>query len=115
MIQRFYNTNKVVGFKHQHGILDENSALILASVEREKLGVVIDASSSVQNVFKLSKKMVIGSKINSLMPAFIARNHDSYLYHYNQNTGTKPIQRTIHTFAKTYDDFILYIYLSLSL
>ncbi len=89
--------------------------MILASVEKEKSGVIIDASSTIETVFKTPKEMMVGFKINMLMPSFIARNHDFFMQRYHQQTIVSPLKKTISTFAKTFDDFIIDIDLSLSL
>ena len=61
------------------------SAVIVASIEAEKPGKVIDASSSIESLFKAKKEMLIGSNIAILMPQFIAKKHNAIIQRYSQD------------------------------
>jgi len=115
MIQKFYNHNKSHGFKHKIGILDETSALVIASIEKDKAGIIIDTSNTVETVFGIPKDRLVGGKINTLMPNFFAKHHDWFMQRYTESSITKGIDRNIETFGITKEDFIIELDINLKL
>jgi PAS domain S-box-containing protein len=100
MIQSYYNFNKNNNYKGKMGSLNDATALVVASIEKEKLGVVVDASNTVESLFGLPKEKVLGSKINTLMATFIAQRHDWFMQRY-LDTTTKNINKKINSYGKT--------------
>jgi len=100
MIQSYSNFNKNNNYKGKMGSLNDATALVVASIEKEKLGVVVDASNTVESLFGLPKEKVLGSKINTLMATFIAQRHDWFMQRY-LNTTTKNIHKKIKSYGKT--------------
>ena len=81
-------------------IFNEESAVMLVSVEVEKIGRVIDCSASVKNMFKIGREKLIGQKLDHLMPKVVARIHDQFIQKYNR-LGVQNLNRNFSTYART--------------
>jgi len=116
IIQRFYNYNKNNGYKNKMGTLSDMTAIIIASIEKDKLGMVIDASNTVESVFNIPKENMVGDKINSLMPSFIAKNHDWFLEKYMKSSSHQRLDRKINSYGKVQNkDHIIELEINLKL
>jgi len=115
MIQKFYNFNKSHGYRNKMGILDDTSALVVASIEKGKQGLILDASSTIESLFNYPKERLVGGKINLLMPPFIAKSHDWFMQAYTQSSVTKVMNREISTFGKTGDNALIELDINLKL
>jgi len=103
-IKNNYELSKKKGtFPKDFNIFSDKTAVILASIENDTLGIITDASNSVQNLFDIPKKSLIGQKIDVLLPRAIAQNHDKVIIGSNQKGA--PPNTTIETYAKTLDDY----------
>ncbi len=100
IIQKFASQEQNFGLKKQVDLVSETSALLIVSIERNTLGLVVDVSDTVQSVFGFSREMLLGMKINQLMPNFIATQHDKFLQRYTQVSKAQENQKVV-TFAKT--------------
>jgi len=101
IIRKFYTHHKSNAFKNKSELISSTSAVIVASLEKEKLGVVTDASDTVMTLFNIAKDRFVGMKINSIMPDFIAKHHDRYMQKYSQDSKSHELDRKIHSYAKT--------------
>ena len=102
-----YSQNQ--NYKAKGGILSDDSALIVASVEHDKIGTIIDASETVKNIFEITKDKLIGLKINSLMPEFISRSHDKFMRSHIQSSSSQKEDREINTFGKTMKGALIHL------
>lgn len=79
------------------------SSVIVASIEPDKIGKIIDASSSVKEMFKTTKQALLGTNIAVVIPNFVAKKHNEYVQSYPQYfTGN--IDHYISSYAKTLQD-----------
>jgi hypothetical protein len=116
IIQRFYNYNKNNGYKSKMGTLSDTTAIIIASIEKDKLGMVVDASNTVESVFNIPKENMVGDKINTLMPSFIAKNHDWFLEKYMKSSSHQRLDRKINSYGKVQNkDYIIELEINLKL
>ena len=83
-------------------VFSDNVAIILASIEADKAGRVLDASSSVQSVFHVSKDRLIGQNVNIILPRIIAIRHDDFIINYYNNTKQE-LNRCFESYGKTRD------------
>jgi len=81
LIDRYRKSKEQI--KKVEDLFAEDSAVFLVSVEKEKLGRVIDSSASVKNLFKIDRKQLVGQKLDDLMPKVVARNHDKLIENLN--------------------------------
>ena len=95
-------------------IIVGNSAIVVASIEPDKLGKVVDASSSVRTLFKTSKEGLLGSNIGIIMPSVIAAKHNGFIKKYHKNSQ-RGFQRTFKVYAKTLDDEYFAVEINLQL
>ena len=79
------------------------SAVIVASIEPDKIGKIIDASSSVKEMFKTTKQALLGTNIGVVIPNFVASRHNDYIRSY-QKYFTGNIDHHISSYAKTLQD-----------
>jgi len=80
-----------------------HSAVVVASIEPDKIGRIIDASSSVKDLFKANKESLIGANIGIVMPNIIAMRHNDLIKGYHQHFKEN-IDHCITTYAKTLQD-----------
>ena len=80
-------------------------AIVLASIETDKPGMIVDASSSVQTLFNIPKENLVGQKIDIVLPRFIAKSHDSFIKRYTSHCRPD-LNRLTHTYARTTDGFL---------
>ena len=80
-----------------------SSAVIVASIEPDKIGKVIDASASVKHLFKTTKQGLIGTNLGVILPNFVAMKHNDYIRGY-QKYFTGNIDHHINSYAKTLQD-----------
>ena len=83
-------------------IFSDNIAIILASIETDKAGKVLDASSSVQNMFHINKDGLIGQNVDTILPRIIARKHDDFIKNYYSN-NKQDLNRCFESYGKTRD------------
>jgi len=80
-----------------------SSAVIVASIEPDKIGKIIDTSSSVKELFKTSKQGLIGTNIAVVLPNFVAVKHNDLIRNY-QKEFKGNIDHFISSYAKTLQD-----------
>jgi len=80
-----------------------NSAVIVASIESDKIGRIIDTSASVKEMFKTSKQTMIGSNIGMVLPNVIAAKHNDFIRAYQKNSK-EAVNYEIKSYAKTLAD-----------
>ncbi|KAL4466189.1 hypothetical protein ABPG72_011067 [Tetrahymena utriculariae] len=68
-----------------------NSCVINMSL-LNKLGQIKECTRSVQYMFMIPQKELIGCNVNMLMPSCIAEHHDSILINYIQNENLRDVQ-----------------------
>lgn len=95
--------NKSHPFKDVIDIILGDSAVVIASVEPDKIGKIVDASSSVEEVFKMNRQALIGTNCGIIMPSIIAAGHNGYIKSF-YNHSKQSINRVIKTYAKTLTD-----------
>ena len=81
-------------------LFSEEVAIILASIENDKTGIIIDTSASVVNIFAIKKDKLIGESVNNVLPRFIAKKHDSIIRRYNDQS-THGLNRNIEAYGKS--------------
>lgn len=77
-------------------------AIVLASIEVDKPGVIMDASSSVQTIFNVPKETLVGQKIDVVLPRFIAKSHDSFIKRYTNHCNPN-LNKFSMTYARTFE------------
>ena len=116
MIRKAFQSlhNKTHPFKDVIDIVLGDSAVVIASVEPDKLGKIVDASSSVEEVFKMNRQALIGTNCGIIMPSIIAAKHNDFLKSF-YNHSKQSIDRVIKTYAKTLTDEYFSVEISLQL
>ena len=105
-IEKFYDMRKEkVHLKKTMNAFSEDVAILLASIEAEKPGVIVDASSSVQSIFKITKDMLVGQRTDALLPRFVAKKHEGMIKKYSQNSR-HDLNQQWNTYARTIDGSI---------
>ena len=97
----------------------EDTAILILSVDKKKLGEVLDASGGIRNIFSVSKRTVIGKNFGCFFPSIIARELQFYIYDYVSLSNQK-LGKRHSTYGKTKDGdlfgleayFSLYFYLN---
>ena len=104
-IKKAYSSinNKCHIYKDVMDVIVGNSAVIVASIEPDKIGRVIDASSSVKSLFKTTKQSLIGSNIGMVLPSIVAAKHNDLIRGY-QKFFTENINHSLTSYAKTLQD-----------
>ncbi len=95
-------------------IIVGNSAIVVASIEPDKLGKVVEASSSIRTLFRTSKESLVGSNVGLIMPSVVAAKHNGFIKKYHKNSK-RGFQRTLKTYAKTLDDEYFAVEINLQL
>ena len=80
-----------------------NKAVLIASIEPDKIGKIVDTSSSVNKMFQVHKRSLIGSNVAMLMPGMIASEHNDLIKRYHKQSKQK-LNRVIKSYAKTLTD-----------
>jgi len=102
-IEKFYEIRKMRGhLRKDMSAFSEDVAIILGSIETERPGIIIDASSSVQSIFKTTKEMLIGQRIEALLPRYVAKKHEGLIKMYSQNSR-HDLNQQWQTYARTVD------------
>jgi len=102
-IEKFYEIRKIRShFKKEMSAFSEEIAILLGSIETERPGIIIDASSSVQGIFKITRDMLVGQRIDALLPRFVAKKHEGMIKKYSQNSR-HDLNRQWNTYARTVD------------
>jgi len=95
--------NKWHIYKDIIDVVTGQSGIIVASVEPDKIGKIIDTSSSVKTLFKTSEHGLIGSNIAVVLPNIVAVKHNDLIKGY-QKYFTGNINHNINSYAKTLQD-----------
>jgi len=93
--------NKQHPFKDVIDIVLGNRAVVIASIEPDKIGKIVDTSSSVARIFKMNKKGLIGTNVAMLMPGIIGAHHNDLIKKYHKHSK-QSLNKVIKTYAKTY-------------
>jgi len=105
-IEKFYDMRKDKSHLRKNmNAFSEDVAILLASIEAERPGMIVDASSSVQNIFKIAKDMLVGQKIEAILPRFVAKKHEAMIKKYSQNSR-HDLNQQWNTYARTIDGSI---------
>ena len=81
-----------------------NSAIIVASIESDKIGKIIDASSSATEMFKTNKQGLIGLKIGQVLPHVLASKHNDLIKGFQKNSKETASFENFVSYAKTLQD-----------
>jgi len=102
LVQKSYEL--LLNKQHQHRDLAEvatgHAAIIVASIEPEKLGRIIDASASVKKLFNVEKSNFIDTNINMVLPKVVAKRHDKFIMKF-QKHFKHDLDRHFVSYAKT--------------
>jgi len=96
--------NKCHAFRDVLDVVAGNSAVIVASIEHDKVGRIIDTSSSVGELFKTTKQGLIGTNIGVIIPSFIAVKHNDLIRGHHHKYFSGNIDHNINSYAKTLQD-----------
>jgi len=91
-----------------------DSAIILASIEIDKPGVIIDASSSVSYVFNIEKDMLIGQKIDLLLPKFLRKPHENLIKNFSMS-NKHDLNKVVDSYARNSDGVIFPVQVKLKI
>jgi len=94
--------NKQHPFKDILNIVLGNRAVVVASLEPDKVGKIVDTSSSVKKIFKMNKKGLLGTNVAMLMPGMIGAQHNDLIKKYHKHSKHS-LNRVIKTYAKTFN------------
>ncbi|RYE32850.1 MAG: hypothetical protein EOP48_30930, partial [Sphingobacteriales bacterium] len=92
--------NKQHPFRDILDIVTGNRAVVIASIEPDKIGKIVDTSSSVNKVFKINKKGLLGTNVALLMPSLIGAHHNDLIRKYHKRSK-QSLNKVIKTYAKT--------------
>ena len=62
----------------------KEKAIIVASIQKGSIGRIVDASHSVNDIFKIKKEELMGKRISLFMPSMIQEKHDELIQRYNE-------------------------------
>ena len=83
-------------------LFSQDVAIIIASSESERSGIIIDTSASVHSIFDIERERLLGQNIAMILPRFLVKKHDTLIRRFT--THDKQDQtRTIESFGKTLD------------
>lgn len=106
-IKKAYSSihNKLHVYRDVMDVVTGTSAVIVASVEPDKIGKVIDASSSVKELFGTTKQALIGSNVGVVLPNIVSAKHNDLIRGgHHKLLNEKNIQHSIVSYAKTLHD-----------
>ena len=86
-------------------IASGSSAVVIVSLDKAKIGQILYASGSIESLFHFQKKDLIGKRIESIFPTFIAMHYQNYIQQYAKNPSFK-LDLTEETYGKTLKDDI---------
>ncbi len=84
-------------------IITGKSAIIAASIEPDKLGKIVDASSSVKKMFRAGKHGLIGTNLNGILPVAVAARHNGFIRNYLYRNSRDELNTQIVNYARTSD------------
>lgn len=95
--------NRFHTHKEVMDIITGKSAIIGASIELDKLGKIVDASSSVKKMFRAGKQGLIGTNLNGILPIAVAARHDGFIKDYLSRNSRDELNTQIVNYARTLD------------
>ena len=102
LVRRAFSSmnNRQHPFREVIDIVLGDKAIIMASIEPDKIGKIVDVSTSVSKMFQINKMGLIGANVAMLMPAMIAAEHNNLIKRYHKHSKQK-LSRVIKSYAKT--------------
>ena len=103
VIKKYYDLRKEkIHAKKSESLFSSDVAIILASVELEKIGTVLDVSSSVHSMFNTDKERFIGRNVNTILPRFIAKKHDGLIRGFS-SSNRYDLDKNFESYGRTTD------------
>ena len=103
VIKKYYDLRKEkTHAKKSESLFSSDVAIILASVELEKIGTVLDVSSSVHSMFNTDKERFIGRNVSTILPRFIAKKHDGLIRGFS-NSNRYDLDKNFESYGRTTD------------
>jgi len=103
--------------KHENKILKEDgegqkeftseAIYLIVSSAPNNTGEILNCSGKVELTFGISRGMLIGQSVNTLMPSVIAKNHDLILRNHLQVSSQSILNRTREIIAMTHDGYLI--------
>ena len=107
MIEKSYNLLLTRNSEQRDilNILKGNSAVIIASIESERMGKIIDASGSLKQLFEIDKENLIDSNIGMILPKTIARGHNKLIKEFQQSFKCDSNKHIVSYVKNTFDRY----------
>ena len=113
IINTYVHGNNIKLVKTIEKLFSQEKAIIVASNQKGTIGKILDASHSVNDIFKINKEELIGRRIGILMPSMIQEKHDEVIQRYNEK-AMYTLDFNKEVYCKTADSRFFHAHLSLT-